>query len=117
MKGNANLGLLSDKEQIRVDPDTGPYRSRLTDLKPVIAWKPEEISFDDATMEEATRRIGQRFKMNFVFANPALKTCRVTATFYMEDDLDQIMEVICGVNESTYAIKDGTVTIDGKGCN
>jgi transmembrane sensor len=117
LKGAANMGMLSDKQQMSFDRGTESYHEQRVSLKPVMAWKPVEISFDDITMEEAARRIGERFKVGFSFVNPALKQCRITATFYMEDDLDQIMTVICGVNQSKFDIKEGTVTIDGKGCN
>jgi ferric-dicitrate binding protein FerR (iron transport regulator) len=111
------MGLLSDKQQMRYDVGTENYHSQQVSLRPVIAWKPVEISFDDITMEEAARRIGERFKVGFQFINPALKECRITATFYMEDDLNEIMTVICGVNQSTFEIKGNVVKIDGKGCN
>jgi hypothetical protein len=35
----------------------------------------------------------------------------------MEDDLDEIMTVICGVNQSKFRIEGSVVKIDGKGCN
>jgi transmembrane sensor len=117
LNGGTNMGLLSDKQQIRYDLGRESCRTQRVSLQPVMAWKPVEISFDDITMEEAARRIGERFKMGFNFANPALKECRITATFYMEDDLDQIMTVICGVNQSKFEIKGDVVKIDGKGCN
>ena len=117
LKGGANMGMLSDKQQIRFDKGTEGYSSKKVNVQPVIAWKPVEISFDDITMEEAMRQIGLRFNVSFSFVNPALKDCRVTATFYMEDDLDQIMTVICGVNQSGFVIGGNKVRIDGKGCN
>jgi ferric-dicitrate binding protein FerR (iron transport regulator) len=117
LKGGTDMGLLSDKQQIRYDLATESCRTQRVGLQPVMAWKPVEISFDDITMEEAARRIGERFKVGFDFANPALKECRITATFYMEDDLDQIMTVICGVNQSRFVIGGNRVKIDGKGCN
>ncbi|HET6252812.1 MAG TPA: FecR domain-containing protein [Puia sp.] len=117
LKGGANVGLLSDKQQIRYDLGTENCNTLRVSLKPVMAWKPAEISFDDITMGEAARRIGERFKVGFDFVNPALKECRITATFYMEDDLDEIMTVICGVNQSRFTIGGNTVKIDGKGCN
>ena len=117
LKGASNMGLLSDKQQMRYEPGSESYHEQRVSLKPVIAWKPVEISFDDITMEEAAKRIGERFKVGFKFVNPALKECRITATFYMEDDLDQIMTVICGVNRSKFEIGGSSVTIDGKGCN
>lgn len=117
LRGASNMGLLSDKEQIRFELGNESYHEQRVSLKPVMAWKPVEISFDDITMEQAAKRIADRFKVRFNFVNPLLKECRVTATFYMEDDLDQIMTVICGVNRSKFEIGGGLVTIDGKGCN
>lgn len=117
LKGGTNVGLLSDEQQIRYDVGTERCSTQRVRLRPVMAWKPVEISFDDITMEEAARRIGERFKVGFDFANPALKECRITATFYMEDDLDQIMTVICGVNQSRFMVDGNRVKIDGKGCN
>jgi transmembrane sensor len=117
LKDATNMGLLSDKQQIRYDLGKESCQTKRVSMQPVMAWKPVEISFDDITMEEAARRIGDRFKVAFNFANPALKECRITATFYMEDDLDQIMTVICGVNQSSFVIGGKIVKIDGKGCN
>jgi transmembrane sensor len=117
LKGGTNMGMLSDKQQMRFGAGAEIYHAEKVSLQTVMAWKPAEISFDDITMEEAARRIGERFKVGFEFANPVLKECRITATFYMEDDLDQIMTVICGVNQSRFVIGGNTVKIDGKGCN
>jgi ferric-dicitrate binding protein FerR (iron transport regulator) len=117
LKDGNSMGVLSDKQQMRFDAGAEVVHAEKVSLKTVMAWKPAEISFDDITMEEATRRIGGRFRVGFDFVNPALKDCRITATFYMEDDLDQIMTVICGVNQSRWVIEGSTVKIDGKGCN
>jgi ferric-dicitrate binding protein FerR (iron transport regulator) len=117
LNGGASMGLLSDKQQIRYDLGREICQTQRVNLRPVMAWKPVEISFDDITMAEAARRIGERFKVGFNFVNPGLKECRITATFYMEDDLDEIMTVICGVNQSRFVIDGNMVKVDGKGCN
>jgi len=117
LKGPSSIGLLTDNQQMRYNNDTEGYSSKDVNIKPVMAWKPEEVVFDDITMEEAARRIGQRFNVTVSFVNAAVKDCRVTATFYQEDDLDEIMTVICAVNQSNFVIKGNTIVIDGKGCN
>jgi ferric-dicitrate binding protein FerR (iron transport regulator) len=117
LKGRSSIGLLTDNQQMRYNNDTEGYISKDVNIKPVMAWKPAEVVFDDITMEEAARRIGQRFNVTVSFVNSAVKDCRVTATFYLEDDLDQIMTVICGVSQSNFVIKGNTIVIDGKGCN
>jgi ferric-dicitrate binding protein FerR (iron transport regulator) len=114
---NASVGLLGENQQLRFDKGSKALVECKVDVKPLIAWKPEEVAFDDITMEEAARRIGQWFGVTVGFVNPVVKQCRVTATFYREDDLEEIMTVVCGVSLSTYTIHDKKVTIDGKGCN
>jgi ferric-dicitrate binding protein FerR (iron transport regulator) len=117
LKGRSSIGLLTDNQQMRYNNDTEGYISKDVNIKPVMAWKPEEVVFDDITMEEAAKRIGQRFNVMVSFANAAVKDCRVTATFYQEDDLNEIMTVICAVNQSNFVIKGNTIVIDGKGCH
>jgi ferric-dicitrate binding protein FerR (iron transport regulator) len=112
-----SMGLLTDDQQLRFSSGTGKFVQRKVDIQPVIAWKPNEISFDDITMEDAVKRIATRFHLGLTFVNPVLKDCRVTATFYDDDGLNEIMTVICGVSQSEFTIQNNTIIIDGKGCN
>jgi transmembrane sensor len=117
LKGDASMGLLTENQQIRYDKGVDSLIRMKVDVKSSIAWKPEEVNFDDITMEEAARRIGDWFGVTVGFVNPAVKQCRVTATFYKEDELEEILTVICTVNQSTFTIQDKKVLIDGRGCN
>lgn len=117
LRADASLGLLTENQQIKYDKGSDSLIRRAVDVKPLIAWKPEEVSFDDITMEEAARRIGDWFGVRVGFGNPAVKQCRVTATFYKEDELEEILTVVCGVSQSSFTIKDKNVLIDGRGCN
>jgi transmembrane sensor len=116
-KEDRSVGLLTADQQISFSTGTEQVARKKVDTRPVVAWKPAEINFDDITMQEAARRIGERFKMNVGFANPAIKNCRVTATFYEDDLLNEIMTVICGVSQSNFTIQNNKLIIDGKGCN
>jgi transmembrane sensor len=111
-----NIGLLSDNMQIRWDRGSEGYSRQRVDVKPVIAWKPEETSFDDITMAEAARRIEGQFHVSVRFVQPSLGRCRVTATFYPEDDLKEVMTVICAVSQANFSIDGNKIVIDGKGC-
>ena len=117
LKEDASLGLVTENQQIKYDKGSDSLVRRAVDVKPLIAWKPEEVSFDDITMEEAARRIGDWFGVTVGFVNPVVKECRVTATFYREDDLEEILTVVCGVSQSTFTMHDKHVLIDGRGCN
>ncbi len=117
LKENSSVGLLTDNQQMRYDKGSENCLRQKVDVKPLVAWKPEEVSFDDITLEEAAGRLKEWFGVSVSFINPALKDCRVTATFYREDSLEEIMTVICAVNQSTFTINDKSILVDGKGCN
>jgi transmembrane sensor len=112
------MGLLTADQQISFSKLTEVcVQNKKVDVTPVIAWKPQEISFDDITMQQAATEIEQRFHVRISFANPVIKDCRVTATFYEDDMLSEILTVICGVSQSDYTIQNNKIIIDGKGCN
>ncbi|HVU54331.1 MAG TPA: FecR domain-containing protein [Puia sp.] len=112
-----NMGLLTDAQQLRLSTDSIRSQLKKVDVTPVIAWRPREIRFDDITLAEVGKQVQQRFGKIVRFTNPVLADCRVTATFYEDDDLDEIMTVICSISQSTYTIRDNVIAIDGKGCN
>ncbi len=117
LKENKNLGLVIANQQISFSNKTEQYAQKTVDTKPIVAWKPQEISFNDITMLEAAKKIEQRFNTVVEFGNPAVKNCRVTATFSEDDMLDEILTVICGVSKSNYIIQTNKILINGKGCN
>lgn len=115
-KDEINMGLLTADQQIWISKTSEDYVQKKVDTKAVIAWKPEEMHLEDITMEEAVAKISQKFNVLIEFANPGIKSCRVTATFYEDDMLNEIMTVICGVSQSNFSVHDNKIIIDGKGC-
>lgn len=113
----ASVGMLAADEQIRYDVSAETIVQKKVNVLPLVAWRPSEVSFDDITMEEAARRVGEWFGVTVHFVNPALKDCRITASFYREDQLEEIMTVICAVNQMSYTVHEKDVSIDGGGCN
>ena len=113
----AAMGLLTADQQMRYDVASATVVQERVDVRPLVAWRPSEVSFDDITMEEAARRVGVWLGVTVRFVNPALKDCRITASFYREDQLEEILTVLCAVNEMSYTIHDKDVSIDGRGCN
>lgn len=111
------VGVLTADQQMRYDVSSESIVRQKVDVRPLVAWRPSEVSFDDITMEEAARRVSAWFGVTVSFVNPGLKNCRITASFYREDQLEEILTVLCAVNQMSYSIHDGAVAIDGKGCN
>lgn len=114
---NKSLGLITANQQISFSRKTQKYVEKSVDSKVFVAWKPEEIAFNDITMSEAAKRIEQRFGTTVEFINPAIRNCRVTATFSEDDMLEEILTVICGVTRSDFSIQNNKISINGKGCS
>ncbi|HEY4154137.1 MAG TPA: FecR domain-containing protein [Puia sp.] len=114
---NKSLGLIGANQQISFSRKSETVMQKVVDPKPLIAWKPEEIAFNDIAMLDAAKEIERRFGTKVEFANPLIKNCRVTATFSEDDMLDEILAVICGVTRSQYIIQNNKIIINGKGCN
>lgn len=112
-----NMGLLTDAQQLRLEANKDQYSFRKVDVDSIIAWRPKEVRFDDITLREVADKIKSRFGRSIHFTNPVLEKCRVTASFFEDDSLEEIMTVICGISQSTYVIQDDIITVDGKGCN
>jgi ferric-dicitrate binding protein FerR (iron transport regulator) len=116
MKEDKNLALINANQQVSFNNRTEQYAQKVVDTKPVTAWKPAEILFNDITMKEAADQVAARFKVDIDFANPAVKNCRVTATFSEDDLVDEMLAVICAVSNAEYTITQNKILIDGKGC-
>lgn len=116
LKDDRSLGFITASQQISYKENKEIVEQKTIDIKPVIAWKPEEIYFNDISMEEALQQISERFQMEVTFNNPSIKKCRVTATFSGDDHADEMLAVICAVSKSNYTINGNKIMIDGKGC-
>lgn len=117
LKEDNVLGVLSASQQISFNNQSGNVITKIVDTLPVIAWKPAELFFNDITMQQAAEQMEKRFNVKISFANPAIKNCRVTATFSEDDLPDEILAIICAVSKSDFKVIDGNFIIDGKGCN
>lgn len=116
LKENKSLGLLTANQQISFSKTTEQAIRKTVDSKALVAWKPEEIAFNDISMLDAAKKIEERFNVQVEFANPLIKNCRVTATFSEDDMLEEMLTVVCGVTKSEYTIQNNKIIIDGKGC-
>jgi ferric-dicitrate binding protein FerR (iron transport regulator) len=117
LKENRSLGLISANQQISFSKTTEKAIQKTVDSKALVAWKPEEIAFNDISMLDAAKKIAERFNVQVEFVNPQIKNCRITATFSEDDMLDDMLTVICGVTKCQYTIQNNKIMIDGKGCS
>lgn len=112
------LGVLNPDEQITFYKASRQTKQQIVESKGVIAWTDSDIYFDDISIEDAARKLEQRFHVKILFANDRVKDCRFTATFISGEDLQQILKVICEFNGATFTKEpEGEIKIDGAGCS
>lgn len=116
--GNQSLGVITPNQQISVNEVSHQHMQKDVDAKMAIAWLENDIHFEDITFADAARQLEQRFKVRISFANDRVKNCRFTGSVSKEDKLYKMLKVICAFNNATYQTKaDGSIVIDGRGCN
>jgi hypothetical protein len=52
-----------------------------------------------------------------VIKDPKIATCRVTASFLKGETIQQVMDVISAYYDLNWQMKNGTITLAGKGCD
>ncbi len=118
-----NLSIKKQSESITLTPDeqiaynttTGDFSYSKMKAAPIVtSWKPAEYTMDNLNMAQATRIIATRFGKKIEFENPKLKNKRITASFFEEDPLEELLTVICGVSKCSYSIRGNTIIIKDK---
>ena len=116
--GTHRLGIITPNQQISFNVVSKQSVQTDVDAAQVIAWQKSNIYFDDITFADAAAQLQQKFKVNISFKNDKLKNCRFTGTSLHGDNLGKILKVVCAFNNATYKTNaDGSILIDGPGCN
>lgn len=116
--GKKQLGVITPNQQISFNVLDSKAVQTEVDANQAIAWQKTELHFEDITFAEAASQLQQRFNVKINFSNDKVKECRFTGTALKGGKLDKILKVICAFNNATYQTKpDGSIMIDGAGCN
>ena len=116
--GRKLLGFITPNQQISFNSLNNKSIQTEVNANQVIAWQEKELRFEDITFGEAALQLGQRFNVKISFANNKVKECKFTGTALICEKLEKVLKVICAFNNATYQIKpDGSIMIDGPGCN
>ncbi|HEY8781697.1 MAG TPA: FecR domain-containing protein [Mucilaginibacter sp.] len=116
--GDQPLGIITPNQQISFNVVSHQHVQKDINAKNVTVWLDRDIHFENITFAEAAMQLERRFKVKISFANDKVKSCRFTGSVLKEDRLDKMLKVICAFNNATYRTKaDGSIVIDGQGCN
>lgn len=76
-----------------------------------LAWKFDDLVFDDVTVESAIRLLGERFNHTIDLADPELGRKRFTTTFGRDETLESVLTSICVFNDAEFTIDPTTKRI------
>ena len=112
------LSILTSNQQVSLDLISRKPIEKTIDAQTVIAWRDENILFDDITLADAAIQLEQHFHVKITFNNEKLKKCRFSGATLKGDQLNKILDVITDFNNATWETKSrGHIVIYGEGCN
>ncbi|MBL7696819.1 MAG: FecR domain-containing protein [Chitinophagaceae bacterium] len=113
---NKTLGIITPNQQISFNKQYGSTVQQQVLADSILIWKQNDLVFDNTNFEEAAVILSNRFNVSVSFSNEHLKKCRFTASFLNENNIHQVLTVLCDVNNATYEMKNDSIIIKGEGC-
>jgi ferric-dicitrate binding protein FerR (iron transport regulator) len=111
------LGIIIPNQQISFNTNENEAVQNEVLADSVIVWKQKDLVFNNITFAEAAEMIHKRYQVNIYFTNNKLENCRFTASFLNENTIDQVLKVICDLNNASYTMDKSKFTISGEGCD
>src|SRR5690606_14155114 len=94
------LGILLPDQQIVYNNDE-VAETRAVKAAETVAWVKQGLDFISVPFEEIARQVSDRYQVKISFANPALKSCRIRATFEGTESLEKVLMILCTVRDAT----------------
>ncbi len=113
--GAGQYSILRHDQQLSID-SLHQGRAIPVDAAEAIAWKKNDLLFNDVTMKEAMDELARRYHTQILFANPSAANCRVTASFTGGESFEAVLMILTKINNLDYVIDQAAVTISGEGC-
>lgn len=116
-KDKETVGILTPNEQLTVFNNDSPIKKATVNTIEAIAWKQDDLLFDDAPLLEAVQQLEERFGCTIILSNKTLGNCRVSASFLHNETLQEVIQVISRINRMDANMGDNkTITLSGEGC-
>jgi ferric-dicitrate binding protein FerR (iron transport regulator) len=112
-----NYKLLTPGQQAQLNKNGDIQVTNDVNVNDIVAWKKGELIFHNITIAEAAPIIERWYNVHVVIKNQQIATCRVSVSFLKGETIQQVMDVIGAYNDFTWQMKNGTITLSGKGCD
>lgn len=106
------FGVLLPNDQLALNLLTEKNKLIHVNADDVLQWKQQYLVLDNLSLEEAAVLISKKYHVNIVIADENLKSTRLSATFFNNENLEQVLTVITSVMNATYTMqRENQVTI------
>ena len=104
------LGAITPGQQISYDLQTKFIEKTTVNADLAVKWQASDLFFDNVTMKQAADVLENRFNKKIRFESTQSENYVFSASFTHGQNLQQIIEVICAFNKTSYQ-KDGDTII------
>lgn len=108
---NKTLGIILPDEQIIFNKTENSVVKEKVNSVSYLAWKEEDLLFDDVTVAEAVELLEERFDVTISFSHETTKTKRFTTTFLKGESLERVLKSICEFNDATFVYHKENATV------
>ena len=110
--------VLTPAKQLQVDTRTGKSTLAVIDTSQVMGWRNGKLQFSGQTLEEIAASLGRWYNIRFIFANPAIGSCRYYLNFENTIPLQQLLAALKETTDLDFREDkpNHTVTISGAAC-
>jgi len=100
-------------EQLTINTSSYDFSKAIVEVEKELQWKKQALIFDDVTLEETAKIIGERFGIQVIIQNEDIKKCRIKAWFLDDESVEEILEMVYGTRQATYILEGDKAVISG----
>lgn len=112
------LATLASREQLSYSISSGKSALEKADLESILAWRKGELRFNAMRLKDIVAVLERWYDVKIQFENRTLSDCVYSAAFENTVALDDLLTMLCAINdiEYRYVSEKGTVSLFGNGC-
>lgn len=114
-KENEGVLLLPEQRAVYSNEEQSLKKDITPAQSEVKIWKKPRLSFENTQIREVLSVLENNFNIT-INSNEKVNSCMLKADF-TDQNLAEILEMLCKSVDASYQINQGVVTINGKGCN
>ena len=104
---NISLVTLVKGQQVRVNSRLNTVEEKKIAPAEVAAWQQGNMSYDDEAFEDIIADLERLYNVKIRIDNDAMRTLKVTSSFRREIGIEQALQVLCKLTDTTLRQSDG----------